>query len=296
MKLHLFRDKKFYLILLWLVFTTVFAIWWMVLGLGHVEKLAELLPSQEAQWTSQRRMLLWEGSAWITLLVIGGITSLYLLMREKQHLESLRNFFAAFNHDVKTSLASLRLQAESLKEDLEEQESAPETLNRLISDTMRLQVQLENSLYMSAKDSQKLLLEKVSFKEIVSSARLRWPQVQIEVKGDAFIEVDERAITTVINNLIQNAIVHGAATRVSFEISSSSPGKIECHFFDDGQGFYGDRERLGQLFFRPTTKSGTGMGLFICNELLSRMGGNFLITASESTGFSGVFVLKGDFK
>lgn len=296
MKLHLFRDKKFYLILLWLVFTTIFAIWWMVLGLGHVEKLAELLPDQEAQWISQRRMLFWEGIAWITLLVIGGLTSLYLLMRENQHLESLRNFFAAFNHDVKTSLASLRLQAESLKEDLEEQGSAPETLNRLISDTMRLQVQLENSLYMSAKDSQKVLLQGVLFSEVINSSRLRWPQVQIELDGDALVQVDERAITTVINNIIQNAIVHGGAMRVGFKVLKKSVGEVECRFIDDGQGFDGDREKLGQLFFRPTSKSGTGMGLYICRELLLRMGGQFLVTIPEGKGFSGSLALKGDIR
>src|SRR5690606_22278219 len=152
-------DKKFYFILFWLAFTTIFAVWWMKLGMGHVRLLEQLLPEQLDHWEAQRRMLFWEGLSWITLLLIGGLTSLYFLVRAKNHLESLKTFFASFNHDVKTSLASLRLQTEALKEDLEEGDFNPALLDRLISDTMRLQVQLENSLYMSARESQKVLLE-----------------------------------------------------------------------------------------------------------------------------------------
>ncbi len=292
MKLNLFADKKFYLILFWLLFTTIFAVWWMILGLGHVELLAKLLPQQETQWIAQRRMLFWEGLTWITLLLIGGFTALYFLMREIGHLENLKRFFASFNHDVKTSLASLRLQAESLKEDLEADGSKSALLDRLISDTMRLQVQLENSLYMSSKESQKLLLTDVSLSRVLTSAKLRWPQIEIKVTGDATVSADETAMTTLINNLVQNSIVHGSARALAFTIVKSGR-LVEIHFEDDGIGFKGDVEKLGSLFHRPTSKSGTGMGLFICFDLTQKMGGMFEILTMNSKGFSGKIQLQG---
>lgn len=293
MKVKLLRDKKFYLILFWLAFTTLFAVWWMILGLNHVSLLEELRPEQSTHWQAQKRMLFWEGFSWIALLLIGGFTSVYFMLKEKMHTENLKSFFASFNHDVKTSLASLRLQAEALKEDLENTSLSPKILDRLISDTMRLQIQLENSLYMSTRDSQQLLLETRELERFIASARFRWPQLKIHLRGDALIEVDERAFVTVINNLIQNSIVHGGASEIHFEVKEQGQSDVEIFFYDNGSGYPGPLDQLGRLFYRPTSKSGTGMGLYICHELLKRMNGRFLVTAEEGKGFSAVFSLKG---
>ena len=295
MNLNLFRDKKFYLILFWLLFTTVFALWWMRLSMGYVNSLEQLLPEQSQHWAGQKRMVFWEGLAWIILLLIGGFTSLYFLYREKLQAENMKAFFGSFNHDVKTSLASLRLQGESLKEDLEEKGGATPLLDRLISDTMRLQVQLENSLFMSAKDSQKVLVEKKILSQFITSAQMRWPQIKISLKGDARILVDERAFTTLLNNLIQNALTHGGATEFNLEVGGFSSTQVEILFHDNGSGYNGPMEKLGKLFYRPTTRSGTGMGLYISQELLHRMGGFLKLTPTPTSGagFSGLIHLPG---
>ena len=57
----------------------------------------------------------------------------------------------AFTHDLKTALASLQLQAESLQEDWPDAASNP-NLARLLEDTVRLGVQLENSLFFAQPD------------------------------------------------------------------------------------------------------------------------------------------------
>ena len=50
-------------------------------------------------------------------LVGGGLALFYYAKREQKRHAQVEEFFAAFTHDAKTALASLRLQAESLKED-----------------------------------------------------------------------------------------------------------------------------------------------------------------------------------
>lgn len=282
------KEKKFYIILGWLVFTTVLAVWWMLLGFRHVDMLAELLPDQAAHWIGQRNMLLWEGLSWITLLILGGVACMYFMFKEKIYHENFKTFFAAFNHDVKTSLASLRLQAEALKED----GINPEILDRLISDTMRLQVQLENSLYMGADQASRVLLEEVSFKKFLDSARMRWPQIQIILNKDEMISVDQRGLTTILNNLIQNSLVHGNATEIHFTTKKNSSQNVEISFYDNGKGFSGSIESLGRLFYRPTSKSGSGIGLYVCHDLLQKMNGRLLLNPSQN-GFSGAFVVKG---
>jgi len=63
-----------------------------------------------------------------------------------------KDFFAAFTHDAKTALASLRLQAESLREDFAGAEPSP-LLDRLLSDTLRLQLQLGEFAFSGESDA-----------------------------------------------------------------------------------------------------------------------------------------------
>ena len=217
----------------------MFALWWMQVGLRHVDLLQSLLPDETSHWIGQRRMFFWEGLAWLALLLVGGFTSVYLLYREKRHLEGLKTFFASFNHDVKTSLTSLRLQAEALKEDLEGQPSSEKLLSRLISDTLRLQIQLENSLYMSAQEAQKLLIEEKNLEDFLVSTKHKWPQVEVSWNRGAKVQVDERGFYIVLNNLIQNAWNHGRATSVHFNVQSDGNQKVRIEFQDNGKGFSG---------------------------------------------------------
>src|ERR1700737_3004770 len=92
-------------------------------------------------------MLLWGGGILILSLIGGGLALFYYARREQKRHAQVEEFFAAFTHDAKTALASLRLQAESLREDFGNAEHSP-LLDRLLGDTLRLQLQLENSLFL----------------------------------------------------------------------------------------------------------------------------------------------------
>ena len=106
------ESFKLLLIILWLVFTVLFALWWLRFGLDSISLLARLEPERMDHWIRQRRMIMWEGGSWIVLLVIGGGALTALAQSERWRLQRVREFFASFSHEVKTSLASLRLQAE----------------------------------------------------------------------------------------------------------------------------------------------------------------------------------------
>ena len=63
-------------------------------------------------------MLVLEGTTLVGMLVAGGVALLGAIRREQRRRRDMRAFFMAFTHDLKTSLTSLRLQAEALREDL----------------------------------------------------------------------------------------------------------------------------------------------------------------------------------
>jgi signal transduction histidine kinase len=231
------------------VFTVTFAIWWFRLSSEHIELLQQLQPDQASHWNRQKRMIGWEGSAWIVLLVLGGAALVVLVQRETRRAHRIREFFASFSHEIKTSLASLRLQAEALKEEMT---GKSPILDRLISDTVRLQVQLENSLFFASQDNLKLYVEPVSLSAMIERMREHFPDLKISLSSDTTVLGDDRALRTIFSNLLQNAIVHGGASAVTVKCEAAG-GRVKVQVEDDGRGFKGETKKLGELFHRLTS-------------------------------------------
>src|SRR6266498_5329233 len=200
---------------LWVVFTVTLAGWWLVFGLRQLDLLNRLNLEGAADFNRHYQMLLWEGGILIISLIGGGLALYYYARREQKRHAQVEEFFAAFTHDAKTAMASLRLQAESLKEDLGSKPSP--LLDRLLQDTLRLQIQLENSLSLVKLPTGRLLIEPVKLSDLIDSLRFHWPDVALLQKGDGTVLADVRALESVLTNLVQNAVTHGQASEVVIE-------------------------------------------------------------------------------
>jgi signal transduction histidine kinase len=254
----------------WLAATVSLASWWLSLGLYS-------LPPR------LHRMFVWEGIAFISLLLAGGVVILLAIRRERTRRQSLETFFLSFTHDLKTSLASVQLQAEGLREDWPEG-AARASLDRLLHDTLRLQIQLENSLFVAQPDG-RLLSERVRAGAAIARLAADWPELKVDVTGDADVTVDQRGFDAVVRNLLQNAAVHGGARCVSVAIEALNTGAlIRLTFADDGRGVSGEAfDALGQPFARAGSTGGSGIGLFVCRQLVTRMRGVLRFVRPEAT-------------
>lgn len=268
----------------WLAFTLSFAVWWMYFGLQQLHHMAALLPEPVGELTRHRRMMIWEGSAWMVLLLAGGLTLIGFVAREARRSQEMKTFFAAFTHDMKTSLASLRIQAESLKEDFKDQDLP--VLDRLVGDTVRLNLQLQNSLFLASHEDMKLYTEKLKVADIISELAPQWPRLVVRLEQDQTVAADRRALVSVFANLMQNAVLHGGASE--FFLRPQLTGQeIEIQFSDNGRGFKGDSSKLATLFHRHGAGSGSGVGLYISRRLVERMGGRLEFANDLSQGFKG---------
>lgn len=281
---------KFVLAGLWLVFTLSFAVWWMILGLRQIDQIQALLNEPAAWIPDQRRMMIWEGVSWALLLAAGGIWLIWLLLREERRGRILKEFFATFSHDIKTAITSLRLQAESLKEDFADKDHP--SLQRLVADTVRLHLQLENSLFLSQSQDYTLYKENLVLSKLLSSIRYQWPNIAIDFEQDAALKADERAMKTALSNLIHNAVVHGEAERIHFSVKRNGPNEVKIRFKDNGKGFQGNLDQLGQLFIRHSTTSGSGVGVYVARDLVQRMGGKLEFEVTDK-GFGGYILIEG---
>jgi signal transduction histidine kinase len=254
---------------LWVVFTVTLAGWWLVFGLRQLDLLNRLNVEGAADFHRHYQMLLWEGGILIISLIGGGLALFYYARREQKRHAQVEEFFAAFTHDAKTALASLRLQAESLREDFANAEPSP-LLDRLLSDTLRLQLQLENSLFLVNLTRGAFFLEPISLSNRVDTLRHHWPQLVITQSDDGVVIGDVRALESVLTNLVQNSVTHGRATEVAVDVKPGGDGRLIVCVTDNGSGFQGDLGQLGKLFVR---------------QLVKRMNGTISFTAGSPGGF-----------
>jgi signal transduction histidine kinase len=272
------------LVTLWVLFTVTLAGWWLVFGLKQLDRLKQVHLEGAADFQNHYQMLIWEGGVLIVSLIGAGVALLYYARREQKRHAQVEEFFAAFTHDAKTALASLRLQAESLREDSTAAEPNP-LLDRLLGDTLRLQLQLENSLFLVNLPSGKLFIESVLLSQLIEALRHHWPDLTITQRGDGVVAADIRALESVFANLIQNAVNHGQATQVTFDIDEDQKGRLRIKVADNGRGFAGNFDQLGNLFVRHARNSGTGVGLYIARQLLKRMNSKLWLHPGASGGF-----------
>jgi signal transduction histidine kinase len=269
--------------IIWMAFTIALASWWLIFGLSQARQLAALEGPESAQIARVTRMLVLEGVILVGMLIGGGVALLAAIRLEQRRRRDLRSFFMAFTHDLKTSLASLRLQAEALREDLPAASENP-NLRRMLTDSVRLQLQLENALALATTDGA-IFIEVIDLRTLIDYLRDDFPELRIDVAGDGRVRADRRALESVLRNLLQNAVVHGNATHVSL-VMHRRPSDIEIVISDDGTGASSDLSMaLDRPFVRPSTTSGSGVGLYVCGRLLSQMHGRIQLRRG-APGFS----------
>lgn len=234
---------KLFFLSLWLIFTSAMVIWWWVHAITDFNK----------------RMIMWEGTAFLTAIFIAGYFLWKLINQDIVRHNQLKIFFSNFSHDIKTSITRLRLQSEVLQD--QKEFASDEKLKQLIRDISRLDLQLENSLYISQENNYQIYLEKVLLSDLIQNIKSDFSEIEIYLGKDAQILADRRLFLCVLRNIINNSVMHGAATEIRINVNLNSAG-VELLINDNGQ-------------VPKTASKGHGIGLDICKQLLLRMHGKF---------------------
>jgi len=277
------------LVIAWLVFTVALISWWFIFGLHQLAELHALQPSADS--ARYKSMLTWEAATLILCVCIGAAALVFLVLRELRLGKQIRIFFATFAHELKTPLASLSLQVESLRSKIGDQAVAP-IIERISADAARLGMQLENSLLFAGLSSTSFFAEKVRLSDVLNDLRRNWEELSILVERDCIVYVDKRAFETILKNILQNSALHGKANQVKFSVEKIEPDGVLLKVRDDGVGLKGSISGIGRPFFRPYSGSGNGLGLYIVKKLVGRMQGKFDFK-SDLNGVEVELMLKG---
>lgn len=257
---------KLILSFVWLIFTSSMVSWWWFYGMEELSK-----PNASMDLEARKRMLFWEGSFFLVSIFVGGFFLIYFLYKDNEKNRALRSFFSIFSHDLKTSIARLRLQSDVLRE--EESFKKNKTLQRIVKDINKLDLQLENSLWLAQIENLKFLNEVFLFSEILSLIKSDFPEVSFELNKDLQIYSDKRSLVCVLRNLIQNAIIHGEADTIVIK-TDIKDSKIVIQVSDNGKGTTELPKFQKSFFSNLNQHKTTGLGLNLSYQILKKVGGD----------------------
>jgi signal transduction histidine kinase len=277
-----FKNLTLVFILLWFGFSLSLSIWQFYFISTHFKNLQEqninlpLLGGLDIPRVL--RMIQQESLALIFTLTLGGLALIYFYINQAKQNQQLKVFFSTFSHELKTSIATLKLKAESLD---------------LIESLSRLELQLENSLILSKEDYSNLHLEKHLLSDFIKKISHSL-SIPIHLKQDCYILVDYNAFDSILKNLVLNSVKHGSSQNFYISAEKKDSKNVVIEFKDDGEGFQGDYSKLSQLFYRPQGSSGNGIGLYLIRSFTKAMHGEFIILPSKNNGFTVQLTLVGE--
>lgn len=307
-----------------IIFTILFAyiflqfLWWEVLMVRQTSELINekqkivaltttdpvLLENEIANLHEKKKvkiyMIAGEGTVFLLLLLYGIYRIRKAYDTEAQLINQQKNFVLSVTHELKTPIAATKLQLQTL---LKHKQLDPvqqeQLLQNALNETNRLNRLIEDVLLASRADKNELLLnfERINVSELTEQVvqnyfkeKLYNGQLTTTIQPDVIMETDKVLFPSIIINLIENAFKYSPNNpKISLHVNIVN-GKLALKVTDNGIGIP-DSEKLKVLekFYRigneETRKTkGTGLGLFIVNEIVKAHKGKIEISNNLPKG------------
>jgi signal transduction histidine kinase len=242
---------------------------------------------------------------WLSFVAVDSAAGVIYAFRdvtsERRFEDEKSDFVATISHELRTPMTAVFGAATTLLH--REQELSDELRRQLLevieAESRRLSHITEEVLLTSKLDREEVRVaqEPVDVAEVVRAAV---DALGNRPKGDADIELDvERdlrpasgdrdRIQQVVLNLLDNAVKYGGGNGVSVRVGTEN-GAISIEVTDRGPGIeLADQDRIFEKFYRADPQlaqapAGTGLGLYISRELVTRMGGTLRVRSDPGEG------------
>ena len=218
-------------------------------------------------------------------------------------------FFSIISHDMRTPFHGLLGFTDYLTTDIDSlsKEEIGQICNSINNSARSLFNYFENLLTWSNVQSGRLKYNNTNIKisEIIKramniisvNASTKDIKIDIKVDDNLYVYSDENMLSSVIQNLISNAVKF---TNVGGKVlikTLSQNDIVEVSIKDNGVGI--DEEKLENLFKidhassskGTSNEKGTGLGLIIAKELIEKQGGTLKVDSAVGKGSTFIFTL-----
>jgi PAS domain S-box-containing protein len=267
--------------------------WRFVTGRAADEGMREMLPI-----TAGGREL------WLSMIAVRSADGIVYAFRDETAERALEraksDFVATVSHELRTPLAGIYGAAVTLGRD--DVRFTDDQRRRLLSivtaEADRLAHIVDEILVTAELESGRIRLNEeyvdlaAAAETVVAAARARLEErrITLATSPDAPAVVgDDQKIRQVLTNLLDNAIKYAPRAAIDVEVCVSS-GCVVARVRDTGPGIpASEQERIFEKFYRldphlTSGVSGSGLGLYICRELVERMGGRLRVESAEGKG------------
>ncbi len=234
----------------------------------------------------------------------GGTVYAFRDVTDERAVEQLKtDFVSTVSHELRTPLAAIYGAAMTLRH--REVQVAQEQRDRLLdvisSESNRLARIVNDILWASRLESGRMQVEieqcdaAAIATEVAEVAQARVPEglrlvVDAPDAGLPAIAADPDKLRQVLANLLDNAVKYSPdGGTIEFEASRSG-GRVRFRVTDEGLGIPpAEQDRIFEKFFRLDPNltrgvGGTGLGLYISRELVTRMAGRIWVVSDGHTG------------
>lgn len=224
--------------------------------------------------------------------------------KELQSLDRMKNeFLSNVSHELRTPLTSIKGYSDLLMEGTlgEMNYQQLKAVSTVIRNTERLRRLVDSLLYVSMAEAEAIKYDfrKIDVPEVIDNAVTDMAMYITEKKIDVLrhvqdnlpqIEADAKKITDMLTNVLDNAVKF-TPSRGKITIIAKKEGEmVHISVQDNGVGIPEDLlPHLFQKFYQadPSIRrkyGGTGLGLFICRNIVEAHKGKIWIESEESKG------------
>ena len=247
-------------------------------------KLLQKLASKKRAWILEGMTM-----GFITILI--GIAMFVYLDRVVRLNQQQNNFLLAVTHELKTPIAAAKLALQTATK-RPNSDIVPKMIVMAQSNISRLAVLVEQILMATRFENkftepQKVWIElSVFFNSVLKNMELKiedYQRLDIQIPVNLQFYADEQMLSTVIRNLVTNAIKYSERQgKINIE-SQINDNNFTLIFTDEGIGISEDEKKnIFKKFYRvgeekTRTTPGSGLGLFLVKKITEIHGGKVTV-------------------
>lgn len=213
----------------------------------------------------------------------------------------LDNFVYSVSHDLRSPLLAILGLVQLIHQHPQSDEAMQKYISMIAASATRMDDTIKEILDYSRNARLDIVVSPVDFnlliREIFEDVRHISPEkitLELNIKQDIPFYSDSNRISTLIKNIISNSVkyrkkgVNNSYININILIT---PEKAVLRFEDNGEGIETiHQDRIFDMFYRASNSApGTGLGLYICKEILHNINGT--ITLESVAGEGSVFTV-----
>ena len=226
--------------------------------------------------------------------------------REIKYQKEKKTLILSLSHDIKTPLSAIKLYSKALKENLyNTEEKKNEVIDGIIKNTVEIEHYVNEIVKNSRDDFMDIQVNNTGFylNEVIEKIKAYYTDkletihtaFSVENYTNCILAGDKDRMVEVIQNVIENAIKYGDGKKIDISFSEEEDCKLVsinntgCSLKEE------DLPHIFDSFYRGSnsnSQEGSGLGLYICKQLMHKMDGDIFARIKENNIFEVTVVMR----